>query len=475
MPYYRELIVNDFTHGGRASRLNSNRTEYLGIRDAVVIDTYRNRPHPNAIFAREIADKDIDPYAYFLEQSSRTRYRERLAERGMTAQGQPDRGHAFRLSRHTLMRQGTDSYVIVRKDPGSSLVDDRVFFTSIVPADIDFPGSSMLSPMPRPGASSLETFAQQAYARVAPSAKVFDAAQFLGELREGLPTIIPSVVKSGAKLYKGLGSDYLNVEFGWKPFINDLIKAGQALAGATELLSGSGTRVHRRYGTPPLLQSWTKENKTGDPTIQASTLLASRGVINALPGSERAELVSATNTVEAVTGGLIARYYALRTVETTQWFEGEFTNFFRLGFDPSNYFDRLNELVNVKLTPAVLWELAPWSWLVDWFLRIGDTIKANELAANDLLVMHYGYAMRKTIQRDVLSLRLNNATPSPLPTTGTYNYILFDKGRDVSFVSVTEHKERIRANPYGFRTGGTSSLSQGQLSILGALGLTRLK
>lgn len=144
-----------------------------------------------------------------------------------------------------------------------------------------------------------------------------------------------------------------------------------------------------------------------------------------------------------------------------------------LGFDPSDYLSRLNQLVNIKLTPEVLWELAPWSWLIDWNLRIGDTIAANELAANDLLVMHYGYAMEKTTMRDLLVLD-TSANPSSLPP-GTYGSAWQNLPKSYSYVATTEYKRRLRANPFGFRTGGTSALSVGQLSILGALGLTRLK
>jgi hypothetical protein len=125
-------------------------------------------------------------------------------------------------------------------------------------------------------------------------------------------------------------------------------------------------------------------------------------------------------------------------------------------------------LLNPKITPSTLWELAPWSWLVDWNLRIGDTIRANELNANDLLIMHYGYAMEHTVYTTNMSWRATgpltgtNPSFSGVPTRGGY-------------FATTEYKRRIRANPYGFRTGGTGNLTGGQTAILGALGLTKLK
>jgi hypothetical protein len=405
----------------------------------------------------------VDPYAYFLAEAAETRYNERLAERGMGYQGEPDRGHALIISKHSLRGSTNTKVRNVSKYIGSpeswTETENAVIVPSSTPGVTGFGRS-----FPLPSGTELETFGQQAYARTAPTAKVFDAAQFLGELREGLPSIIPSVVKSGARFYKGIGSDYLNVEFGWKPFLNDLIKAGQALAGATNMLAGNGKRVHRRYGVPPLRTS--NEMKLG--YVSCSMMLGNDG--NRLAWTEVQNRLGGSQGNGPAPAGYV---YALRTEETTRWFEGEFTSFFRLGFDPSSYLDRLNELVNLKLTPAVLWELAPWSWLIDWFLRVGDTIKANELAANDLLVMHYGYAMEQNLRRDFWNIDFP-ATHRNKPAGSTYSYwpVLPDS---VSYVAESVHKRRIRANPYGFRTGGTSALSQGQVSILGALGLTRLK
>jgi hypothetical protein len=139
-----------------------------------------------------------------------------------------------------------------------------------------------------------------------------------------------------------------------------------------------------------------------------------------------------------------------------------------LGFDPSDYFQKLQLLIDPKITPSTLWELAPWSWLVDWNLRIGDTIRANEINANDRLVMHYGYAMEHSVYSTKVDWRKTSdvnggiLTVSGNPSFGIHH-------------AQTEYKRRIRANPYGFRVGGVGSLTGGQTAILGALGLTKLK
>jgi hypothetical protein len=416
---------------------------------------FRARPHKDAYYSAIVEDRDVDPYAYFLDQEAKVRYAARLAERGLEPQGDPDRGHAWELSKYSL--SGSWFTTTYASNSGGTRLENPVFGPYF---DSHVGGIDVLRAAPAP-VGDLGTFAQQAYSRVAPTSVVFDAGQFLGELREGLPHLVPSVLKSGAKVYKGLGSDYLNIEFGWKPFLNDLIKMGQALSGATSLLSHMGKRVHRRYGTPPNLNS--------QEFRRANTSVIGKVGMPGLRGTGNYGLPALPIGAHIGPDG---SWYFLRSTERTRWFEGEFTSFMRLGFDPSNYFDRLAALVKPGITPQTLWELAPWSWLVDWHLRIGDTIKANELAANDLLIMHYGYAMEKTIIRDLFSVDLTNNDRVPGPYNSPHWIGL---PMSASWVSETVTKRRLRANPYGFRVGGTEALNQGQLSILGALGLTRLK
>lgn len=470
MPYYREYFVNDRTEQTNVQLPSGLTSVYPMVWDDVSITGWRSRPHRKAFYAKELLEMNVDPYAYFLEKSSETRYSERLAERGFAAQGSPDRGHAFELSRYNLHSSLRGKTVTRVSKSFGSAEQTSVFTSPVYAPDTGTLGlTGQMPPMRRMNnpPSNLETFAQQAYARTAPTARVFDAAQFLGELREGLPSIPLATFTSGTKIAKGAGSDFLNVEFGWKPLVNDIIKAGRALMGATDMLSGNGKRVHRRFGTPT---QRTMIERTNENTLTGFTNWLGYTGHTDVDTEVWRQLGGPVGNGSAPQGG----YYFLRTQERTQWFEGEFTNFFKLGFDPSSYIEKLDHLVNVQLTPSVLWELAPWSWLIDWHLRIGDTIKANELAANDRLVMHYGYAMEHTVMRDLCSVRfVGNLTAKP--SSGS-SYVYWTGLPDsATYVSTTEVKRRIRANPYGFRTGGTSALTEGQLSILGALGLTRLK
>lgn len=420
-----------------------------------MVTGFRSKPHRNALSSKELLDINVDPYAYFLTSVDEKRYREALQQRGLQPQGSPDRGHAFEVVKHTVK---------------SSLKTFRTSSTTTWENSlIGYAGNELNSihtgnhvTLPSFGSDGLANFARQAYARSAPTAVVFDAANFLGELREGLPRLILGSLKDRSGLFRTLGGEYLNIEFGWKPFIRDLQNAGLALERATRQLAQQGQRVHRSYSVPTIETFLDTYTPSALSTDVRNGMNFPNGMIPSgfsLPKEVMGFPTPLSGTISSATFN--SRYaYKRKTVD--RWFEGEFSSFYPLGFDPNDYFSRLNVLVNTKLTPETLWNLAPWSWLVDWNLRIGDSIRSNQLRANDLLVMHYGYAMERTVYTTghAVGSPQNSAGSSLPPVSG--------------MVVTTERKRRIRANPYGFGIGGASALTGSQLAILGALGLTKL-
>jgi len=452
MPYYKE----EFANRALSSRYWLNGAlvnDGSVVMDSAELTGFRSRPHSEAIASSEVSSLSADPYASFLESTSRIKYHARLKERGLEAMGDPDRGHTFYLKKHSI---AGPAHNLTARGSGNTRVYENCLLVPGYPTTSlnTVHSGSAFSPAPY-AETGLDTFAQQAYARTAPTSVVFDAALFLGELREGLPRLIPSVLKDGINVFKNLGKDYLNFEFGWKPFISDLQNAAQALLGATDMLAQQGKRVHRSYSLP-LTQSAGVLSGTDTLELYVGGIKGFAASYNA--GNFGVLTTSALRNVS---------FDLTKTRNSRRWFEGEFSSFYPLGFDPNDFLQRLSLLMNPKITPSTLWELAPWSWLVDWNLRIGDTIRANELNANDLLVMHYGYAMEKTVYATASSWRvLSNisatSTMSGVPSRG---YIQ----------STTTYKRRLRANPYGFRVGGAGALTGSQTAILGALGLTKLK
>jgi len=115
------------------------------------------------------------------------------------------------------------------------------------------------------------------------------------------------------------------------------------------------------------------------------------------------------------------------------------------------------KLLGISLTPETLWNLAPWTWAVDWMGDIGTLLHNAALFGQpDSLVMQYGYVMSHTVteRTEVLTGFL---TKSGLSST--------------SMVYGIETKTRRQATPFGFGVLATS-FSAKQWAILAALGIS---
>jgi len=302
---------------------------------------------------------------------------------------------------------------------------------------------------------NLQSFGTLAYGKSTPLSGEFNLAQFLGELHEGLPGIIPASIKKRAKILKNAGDDYLNVEFGWLPFVNDLRGLANALASATNGMFQPLGATHRSYGVP--------EVATYGSTNPTATNVSARAGRFDIP-------ISSTPLFKHLHGGNILVGARLTATATTSfiekrrmWFEGEFVYVPKAGFDPSSFMDRLSTLMSTDITPSVLWELTPWSWLVDWGLHIGSSLQAAEAASSNRILTSYAYAM-ETVER-THALQLTNIHPRFAGSyVGPSSY---------ACTWTTTSRRRVRANPFGFASNPLVSLNGTQLGILAALGLTK--
>jgi len=458
LPFYQEWHQNDAI-ANWSSRVYTGITEsHSGFAnvDLCRLITYRTRPRKgNAIAVIELPKEKADPYTIFVDQNRVKR--DAAIKRGFSSDlFTEDRGHPFEMLRFksegSLWSGSFWEPFSYRDDYRGANLDIASYLSTA-----DF--VSGFAPI---GWSDLAAYAQSTYAKAAPTPTVFDLGQFLGELREGLPRLgLDLLTKS--KTFKAIGSDYLNVEFGWKPFISDLQATGEALMGATTALLGPRGPLHRLRREDPsdTMRSFDYGSKGFNPSPwpdQKST------AENAAESSEFYKLMTGkqwSNAVGIGTGHAHLSGNMLFSERTTseRWFEGSFSFIPKIGFNPDSYFDRLGQLVKTDITPSTLWELAPWSWLTDWFLKIGNTIAANEVASDNRIVSNYAYAMEhREIVRGTLITGItgpNYAGPTNIARRWT-----------------TTGKRRLRANPYGFKPMTTANLNTNQWLIMAALGLT---
>jgi hypothetical protein len=295
--------------------------------------------------------------------------------------------------------------------------------------------------------SSLNGWGAKAIAGAKPTNSVADASIFLGELlREGIPHIAGVQLWEGrAQLAKSAGKEYLNSEFGWKPLIRDVRNFANAVNHAHKVISqferDSGKVVRRRFSFPPVLVENTStylDNVSPQTGVSTSSMFDS----------------STSNQGHVIK----AHKESIR-----RWFSGAFTYYLPTGGDARSVMERSalesRRLLGLSLTPDTLWNLAPWSWAIDWFSSTGAVISNLTDWALDGLVLRYGYMMEHTISSDTYTFVGPTGFCSPV--------------QPAEVRLVTETKVRRRASPFGF--GLTwDQFSPRQIAIAIALGLSRL-
>jgi hypothetical protein len=310
-----------------------------------------------------------------------------------------------------------------------------------------------------PALDGLTAYGAAAYTQASPLSAEFSLPAFVGELREGLPSLIPIVfmkntaswsdsVRGRIRDAKNAGGDYLNVQFGWIPLVNDVISLATALAKATVALTAMG-EVHRWRALPTIdTTSMFDAGWVGDYSF--TPVFPSMPGLDAPTGPVGSSAVGASKTV-------------IQNLKSDSWFEGSFVRLPKASLGLDQHMDRFEWLINTDLTPADLWQSAPWSWLVDWFVDIGGLIDAFQTGTSNRILSTYAYAMREEVFTTTILLRnVGAGTPWNGP-------------KDYSCVFSAKRKRRIKANPFGFILNPAASLDVGQQLILGALGLTKIK
>lgn len=299
--------------------------------------------------------------------------------------------------------------------------------------------------------SELDAAGTTAISRCAPTNPHASLSQTLGEFRrDGIPSMVGlQAFRRGPRPRAVVGSagrEYLNVEFGWKPLLNDIRKLATAQKNSERVLKqyvrDSGGLVRRRYEFPSTEETLSSTSSAGYyPTPS---------------------LVSAHYVLPA--GGYILTDVA--TVSRRKWFSGAFTYHVDQGEDflakAHRSVQEANHLLGLGLTPGVLWDLTPWSWAADWVTNTGDVLNNLSMSMSDGLVVVYGYIMAETVTTRVLTLkgvqfRQKNVAQPPLDLVQTFTHTV---------------RQRRRATPFGFGLN-LEAFTPRQLAIVAALAVSR--
>lgn len=304
------------------------------------------------------------------------------------------------------------------------------------------------------------SYGASAYNRFRPKTSGFDGATAIGELRD-LPGMLKSASKKFDHIYRGMGgsrkhlfmpkqlaSDYLEYTFGWVPFLSDLGKLYNTYQNYDKILR----RLRRQNN------HWVKKG---------GSVLTKNEVTN----REDLYLQDAPAVKPALVTYLYDFPYSGRPnkwgntiyetqTETDIWFEGCFKYYIPQlsDFGASRYSLIRNymQVYGLRISPSLVWNLTPWTWLADWFANTGDIIDNVTAAVQDRLVTKYAYIMGSSRRK-----RFNS---SVIHLVGGSVNCLWHQRVDV--------KRRVSASPFGFSLK-VDDFSTSQWAILTALGLSR--
>lgn len=326
--------------------------------------------------------------------------------------------------------------------PGASIgVSVGEFLQGDIPR---IPGLSTISGAFRSNVEAIGTSRRWGYVR--------SYGSLLDRLRGIFPGIrlrdIPGHLIGRLGVFRKAGDEFLNIAFGWKPFLNDVRDMfdvmGTIRASLDKLLAEQGRVLRRR--------AIVKHETSVTQPVQATYAYPFAQVNGGVGGWP-------------MTGS--SHHTVTRTVEEKIWFVGHWIYYLFHFNDWLWEASATQALFGLAVTPQLLWELLPWSWLIDWFSNV-DQVLANlsPNAAGSPLLLD-SYLMRHVKDEAVAQCHVKlvaNDHPG-------YNWPAVDHTFRSTFAVETKQRT-VGGNPFGLDVQ-LVDLNDHQLSILAALGWSK--
>ena len=331
--------------------------------------------------------------------------------------------------------------------------DDLNYDSGLVPKSIDDA---------RVGALSLGA---KAFDALKPDAPDFSPVVDLLELRE-LPPMLKAATRGvmgkmakhpKSSIMNRAGQYHLALQFGWLPLLGSIVNFADSFVNRTkrfdQMIRDEGRPVRRRR---TLKHSGNDENEaiTPWPDITLS------GGFN--------PYVTPTHVSQCYSDSVHA------TVKTREWFtervwcSGKSRYWLPPGPRTIQWRKKLmRKVLGLYCTPADVYNLIPWSWLVDYFTSVGDFFDAVSGGIADRVVFDYAYIMR-SVEHHLKQEATQNVW-SDSDYVASHGSTVMRSFRQFDEIQ----KTRIPASPFGFGLNH-SDLTLRQLGILGALGLSSL-
>jgi hypothetical protein len=316
--------------------------------------------------------------------------------------------------------------------------------------------------------SELETIMQdkvlQLVSRAVPMSRRYTAFRNVVELKD-LPRSILSLKRAVENFHKSLGlfgpselrkvkdyinrqstkdipGEYVSYHFGWKQIVRDVLDLlDKPVRAAREV-----NRLMRRSGQPTTFRSFSKVagKTTGSPGFD-------------YPFRKPSQFSDTTETVHR-------RQHELRCVINATF---DFPKINVPRFKEDLFFHK----VGVNPMPTDIYNLVPWSWLVDWFTGLGNYVEAIDIINTDKSLINWGVltGITKGEITTTHRFKVQSTDYREIDHVGSSN----NSTRNWTHQSVLEYSLQLRKNvtsAYDVKTIlEPSSLSLYQQSILAAI------
>lgn len=308
----------------------------------------------------------------------------------------------------------------------------------------------------------------EAWNRLRPDLPDFTMAASIYELKDMVPLLRDSLIgivkkvagvntqrrKNNQSELSKAGQFYVAAQFGYMPLLRDIQNYVNAQrnsqARLAQLIRDAGKPVRR------------KTNLTDQSTPQTKRQMSYWGYGSKLSTAANQDpvLISQCYKVGPESGSQTAYSHTSRT-----WAEGSFRYFLPPGpRDVAWNRKMIKRIMGHRITPNDLYQVIPWSWLLDYYTGLGDFIEATSVGVADRLICDYAYLMQTKEQR----FESTSTSRVVVSKDGTKSTLLTS-----SLITSRIVKRRCEASPFGWGLKQTDLKPQ-QVAILGALGLSML-
>lgn len=323
---------------------------------------------------------------------------------------------------------------------------------------------------PWPSKSVTESVAGSLLRRSAPAQAEINLTRSLGELKD-FPSMLRATKVPKFSSIKGGAEAYLNMVFGLQPTLSDLqtlaetvIKAGPILS---DYVAQEKVRMRRRathtfgsYANSGVFTggaSYDSITPVSFGPIQAQISYLTPGLPDSFSDVLSAQVAWSVTASQKLVTSATYEYY----IPSPEGVHGRLREYSQLA----------ERLIGGGLNASTIYDLTPYSWLLDWFTDVGGLISYQQnVVDNQLVAIRKSFSVIETIHASAVlsSVRYNPGNlvgawtlKSPLTvSTGGPATIRWKK------------LQRRAGNPFSI-TPAWTGLSRQQWAILAAMGLSR--